>query len=557
MMGLPPAHWLTALLAAPTSFIRLLRSLRHFTAQFPRLRSECSLSGKTEFGRAFVGLWSARKATRSTENYTNCTKYAEFKNCTQSNKPSFCNFQKFFTTPAKSKHSAPQGRPDPSRRSQSKAGKDTRNHANHNYCNPRGQKPNSPASMLKTLISGALVLAGVVLAVGQEKPAIVFNKSFEGASLGKIEKTGETTFRCHVEGQYDERGRNRQVSWYYFRMEHVQGREVTLTLTDFVGEYNDKPGSVAMNADTIPVFSYEGEQWRHFPAMQWDNEKKEATLKFTPEQDRIWIAHIPPYTHSRLLRLLPELDRSPFARVEVIGKTVQQRDLHLVTVTNFEKPDAGKKTVWLQARQHAWESGTSFVMEGALRFVTSDDARARELRDKVVFKFTPMVDPDGCASGKVRFNANGYDVNRHWEKVDLRRKEFLERMPEIWYVKKAIYGHLDAGGRIDLMVNMHNEESGEHLDTQVDDEAVLKRMQRFYDMLSEQSTFDPSQKLNIKKLPGNTANYLWTERKVPVLLMEQRISRSQKLGRQATVEDRLAFGGQLVRVMAGAVISNQ
>ena len=29
----------------------------------------------------------------------------------------------------------------------------------------------------------------------------------------------------HVEGQYDERGRNRQASWYYFRMGHVAGRE--------------------------------------------------------------------------------------------------------------------------------------------------------------------------------------------------------------------------------------------------------------------------------------------------------------------------------------------
>ncbi len=59
--------------------------------------------------------------------------------------------------------------------------------------------------------------------------------------------------------------------------------------------------------------------------------------------------------------------------------------------------------------------------------------------------FTPMLDPDGCATGKVRFNANGYDVNRHWDEVDLRSKSHLERMPEIWYVKKAILGLVNAG----------------------------------------------------------------------------------------------------------------
>ena len=388
----------------------------------------------------------------------------------------------------------------------------------------------------------------------QEKSTITFNKNFEGGALGKIEKLGDAQFRCFVEGQHDERGRNRQANWYYFRMDGVQGRDVTLTLTDFIGEYNDKPGSCPMNADTIPVFSYDDEHWQHFPAMDWDNEKKEATLKFRPERERIWIAHIAPYTHSRVLRLLSEVGRAECARVEVIGRTVQGRELHRVTVTNFEKPDTAKKTVWLQARQHAWEAGTSYVMEGALRFIISNDPRARELRDKVVFQFTPMMDPDGCASGKVRFNANGYDVNRHWDKIDLRRKEFLERMPEIWYVKKAIFGYLDAGWKIDLMVNMHNEESGEHLDTQVDDPARLKMMQRFYDSLSARTSFDPSQKLNIKKSPGNTTNVLWTERKVPVMLMEQRISTSKKLGRRPTVEDRLAFGRQLITVMAETVL---
>jgi hypothetical protein len=385
-------------------------------------------------------------------------------------------------------------------------------------------------------------------------PAIVFNKNFEAGALGKIEKLGETTFRCFVEGQHDERGRNRQANWYYFRMENVRGRDITLTLTDFVGEYNDKPGSCPMNADTIPVFSDDGEKWKHFPAMQWDNQKKEAILQFRPEQDRIWIAHIAPYTHARLLRLLAELDRSSSSRIEVIGKTVQQRDLHLVTVTNFEKPDAAKKTVWLQARQHAWEAGTSYVMEGALRFITSDDPKARELRDNVIFKFTPMMDPDGCASGKVRFNVHGYDVNRHWDEMDLRRKELLERMPEIWYVKKAVFGYLDSGRKIDLMLNMHNEESGEHLDTQVDDAETLKMMQRFFDALAEKTSFDPSQKLNIKKQPGNTTNVLWNERKVPVLLMEQRISTSKKLGRRPTVDDRLTFGSQLITIMAETVL---
>src|SRR5688500_1089969 len=72
---------------------------------------------------------------------------------------------------------------------------------------------------------------------------VTFNTHFEGGSLGRVEKLSPTEFRCHVEGQHDERGRNHQASWYYFRMDNVRGRDLTVTLTDFVGEYNDKPGA--------------------------------------------------------------------------------------------------------------------------------------------------------------------------------------------------------------------------------------------------------------------------------------------------------------------------
>jgi len=398
-----------------------------------------------------------------------------------------------------------------------------------------------------------LLTAAVGAQAAAQAPSIIFNTSFEGASLGRVEKLGETEFRCHVQGQHDERGRNRQATWYYFRMDRVGGREITLTLTDLVGEYNDRPGAVSMNADTVPVFSADGRQWRHFPTMQWNDTAKEATLRFRPETDTVWIAHIPPYTPRDLRLLLDDVGRSPDARVEVIGKTVQGRDLHLVTVTDPGTPDDGKKLLWLQARQHAWEAGTSQVLDGALRFITSDDERARELRRRIVFKLQPMGDPDGCATGKVRFNAHGYDVNPHWDKVDLRGKEYLEKMPEIWYVKKAVYGQAASGRPIDLMVNLHNTETAEYIDTLADDAASRALVQRFFKGLTERTRFDPSREPTFAAGSGST-NSLYRERKIPVLLMELRIGTSKKLGRRPTVEDRLAFGRELIQEMARAVL---
>jgi hypothetical protein len=394
-------------------------------------------------------------------------------------------------------------------------------------------------------------------AADQREPSpqeITFNLNFEDASLGRIEPIDPTTFRCHVLGQQDQRGRNRQATWYYFRMDHVAGRDITLTLTDFVGEYHDRPGACPMGPDIVPVFSDDGKTWRHFPAIQWDPQKKETTLHLRPERDSIWIAHVPPYTPADLQRLLNDLRDRPCAVIETIGRTAQGRDIPMVTVTNADLPDEGKKLVWLQARQHAWEAGTSYVMEGALRFITSDDPAARDLRDKVIFKFTPMVDLDGCANGQVRSNANGYDVNMHWREVDLRHPEYLQLMPEIWYTKKAILVVM-ADHRIDLLVNMHNTETGEYMDTEVTDPQVLSLMRHFDTLLSQNTTFDRSNHLTTAKLAPDDTNSLWGQAKVPVLLMEQRIATCPKLGHRPTSEDRLAFGRQLITRMAQAVLT--
>jgi hypothetical protein len=383
---------------------------------------------------------------------------------------------------------------------------------------------------------------------------ITFNLNFEGASLGQIERIDEQTFRCHVKGQQDERGRNRQASWYFFRLDHVAGQDITITLTDFLGEYHNRPRACPMGPDLIPVFSNDGKNWNHFPAMAWDNVKKEATLKFRSNQDTIWIAHIPPYTTRNLSVLLEDLAMNPTAIIETIGKTVQGRDIPLITVTNPDVRDEGKKTVWLQARQHAWEAGTSYVMEGALRFITSDDPDARALREKVIFKFTPMVDLDGCANGQVRSNANGFDVNQHWAQVDLRHPVYLQLMPEIWYTKKAILNAMATGHRIDLMVNMHNTETGEFLDTEVTDAATLDLFRRFENRLVGNTSFDPARKLTVGKLAPDDTNSLYDQKKVPVMLMEQRIGPGKKLGRQPTVEDRLTFGRQMIAEMGRTVL---
>ncbi|HWA24512.1 MAG TPA: M14-type cytosolic carboxypeptidase [Lacunisphaera sp.] len=409
----------------------------------------------------------------------------------------------------------------------------------------------------------ALCLLGMFIAGAMPLPAadaaasspVHFNTAFEGGAIGQVEVIGETEFRVHVPGQQDRRGRNRQATWFYFRMDNVRGRDLKVTFTGYLpSEYNDRPNS-PVNGDVRPVYSFDDEHWTHFAALDWDDAKKEQTVRLHPETNSVWLAFVPPYPESRLRHLLEEIGRSPHARVEVIGQSVLGRTLPMVTVTDFATPDTNKKTIWLQARDHAWESPTSFIAEGALKFAVSDDPAARALREKFVVVITPMMDPDGSALGRVRFNANGWDFNRHWDEVDLRDPQWLRQTPEIWYHKKAIRDYAATGRRISLFVHLHNT-NAEYMAAQAPTAEDVPRLEKLFNLLVERTQFDPSQPLRIRPgfaQPDRETKPWWVEYGVPVALIEARILAGKKLKGYPTAEQRTAFGRELLLAMAGAV----
>src|SRR5579862_637633 len=183
------------------------------------------------------------------------------------------------------------------------------------------------------------VFAPLVLALAACGPvstpgSVSIATDFEGGCLGTIEQASETTFRCAVPGQADHEGRNRQASWYYFRVDGAKNREVTIVLTGLKGEYNYKAAPACIREDTPPVVSGDGTSWRHLDRITVDG--NEATLRFTPDSDAFWVAHIEPYTVSRLERFLQEVkglcSGTTCCDDRIIGKSVEGRDLHLLEI---------------------------------------------------------------------------------------------------------------------------------------------------------------------------------------------------------------------------------
>jgi murein tripeptide amidase MpaA len=368
--------------------------------------------------------------------------------------------------------------------------------------------------------------------------------NFEAGNIGKIESLSPVHLRLSVHGQADHDARNRQADWYYFELTKLPKEQITVDLVDLAGEYDYRAPAFSVTKGTRPVYSYDGQQWAHFrdDEVEWEPKEPHLTLRFTPRFNHIWIAHVPPFTN----RMAEPRYKGPDLQRQVVGKTVEGRDIVLLTITNRKIPDANKKVIWLMFRQHAWEAGSSWVELGAVQHLLSD--KGGFLRDEAIFKILPIADPDGVAAGRVRYNKNGYDLNRNWDLDDPKL------MPEIAAQKKAIFDWVDSGHRIDLFLSVHNTESGEYLQAPAEFRALG---QRTLDLLTKRTTFNPTVALretgDAAKGRMTVAQGLYAARKIPAMLMEQMIEYNSKLKRCPTAQDRMEFGAALVDVLYSAV----
>lgn len=394
-----------------------------------------------------------------------------------------------------------------------------------------------------------LLLASLLLS------AVTIHTDFEGGCLGQIQKVSDSHFRLAVKGESDQDHRNRQANWYYFRVDGASSQPLTLDMVNLPGEYNYKPNRGAVTKDTPPVISYDGVHWEHLKTFEYDPKEPKLTLHIRPQKATFWVAHCAPYTNQTLAKLRREIHNSPDFHEQKIGKTVGGRDLLLWTITHGD--NKSKKTIWLMFRQHSWESGSSWVGEGAIRTLLSDESR--KLREEVIWKIIPLCDPDGVARGGVRFNANGFDLNRNWDLVD------PIKMPEITAQRNTVKQWLEGGNHIDLLLSLHNTETNEYLEGPPDNGGNGKfkpLAERVFQILSQQTTFAPAGPLRYAEettTPGKPGRMtvtqgLYRDFKVPGFLMEQRISYNAKLGKLPDIAERVKFGGELVQALAKAVV---
>lgn len=226
------------------------------------------------------------------------------------------------------------------------------------------------------------------------------------------------------------------VCWWYLKLSGLKPGE---TITLDVGE---APWATPDRA----AYSLDNKTWSHTSPGKRNGRR--ITYQQTVDARECWFAWGPPFLVENAQELVDRAAKnSPHAQAFELCKTRAGRSVPALVVRQEGVEEAERRGVWIQARQHAWESGSSWVCRGFTEWLISDDPQAEALRKQAVITIVPIMDIDNVAIGAGGKNQVPQDHNRdwsdnpHWNSVRAAMKHIRE---------------LDQEGRFDMFIDLHN-----------------------------------------------------------------------------------------------------
>lgn len=171
--------------------------------------------------------------------------------------------------------------------------------------------------------------------------------------------------------------------WFYFLLSFVKERAITFHIPDLPAQA------------LCPVsVSYDRVDWLPLNPLQQDGTSFRHLFRAA---DAI-ISATPPYTSGMLYDLTLWAGRSSHVRIDYLSTVAPPgtEPPTCITISDMgEGESAERPVIWVIARQHPLEAGSSWLAEGMVRFLLSKESTAQELRRRFVFKIVPLLDVMG------------------------------------------------------------------------------------------------------------------------------------------------------------------
>jgi hypothetical protein len=300
----------------------------------------------------------------------------------------------------------------------------------------------------------AVIVAAVVVAWGAAFPATVraeltVSTDFEGGSavVEAIDAAaGEIIVRP---GGDPARG---WPCWWYLRIDGLDaGQTATLVVRGSKrharnnGQDTGKPLASNWALPDQAAVSDDAVTWRQTePGVRTGGQ---VSYRVSGTGGPVWLAWGPPCTSRECDDLLERavMHRPEHASVLDLARSREGRPVRGLRVTAAGAE--GLPAVWIQARQHAWESGSSWVARGLVDWLLGDEPDATWLRAHADVHVIPVIDVDRVATGDGGKESDPRDHNRDWSATP--------HYPEIAATQRRLK-ELAHERRLALFLDLHN-----------------------------------------------------------------------------------------------------
>jgi hypothetical protein len=236
-----------------------------------------------------------------------------------------------------------------------------------------------------------LYIAGLLLSSFIARAAISVESGFEGGN-GRIVSADPEANRVTVEAE--RKLDDSQAIHFYFRID---------------GFDTDRPLEIAVRSAYPPktaTYSHDGRIWYRLPS------SSPGVYRLPFPRSPVYLASGYPYSWSQMVRFVKRSTSGRRAAERVIGKSDGGRSIHALVIP--PDPPAGRDMLFIIGRQHGYESLPSWIIEGMVEFLTSDDPFAKDFRERHVAVIVPMADVDAVAEGATGKDRSPSDWNRSW-----------------------------------------------------------------------------------------------------------------------------------------------
>ena len=262
--------------------------------------------------------------------------------------------------------------------------------------------------------------------------ALAFTESktsadFEAGNIGSILKKGPYEYHVSLRSDNDDALPEFWRQWWFFALENLPTDQPVVIILTGAGQW----------APYLPVF-YEGSAplaefgWKHFAPSSVDQpDPLTVRIKHRFRSSRAYLARFVPYGLSNLLRYLRKIAQNPRVTLHVAGLSMEHRPLPVVSIGGGER--GARPTVFIHARTHPGEVGSSFLLEGFLdHLLSSSDPRLVIARNRFRFEVLPILNVDGVYRGNHRVTPGGINLEGKWYPEDTTGCQEREQQGASW-----------------------------------------------------------------------------------------------------------------------------